>query len=151
MGLLSTDIAKVRRLSLAVVKLPAPPQRAELSTMADSPPTEEEIGYTHLVERYPLIEELVDSLGLVALSTGDKIKKVKTEAVAIPSLELLAIARSAIEERNNYTTAKVKERIKEASSSSQEGADRLFSLILQAGYLEATPEGRYYLAGSTPF
>lgn len=43
MSLLSTDITKVKRLSLREVRLPAPDSRVDLITLVERPPTDEEI------------------------------------------------------------------------------------------------------------
>ena len=68
MSLLSTDIAKVKRLSLREVKLPAPEIRVEPITpiLVERPPTDEEIAYSKLVAINPLIEELVERLDPVS-------------------------------------------------------------------------------------
>ena len=60
MSLLSTDITKVKRLSLREVKLPAPELRVEPITpiLVERPPSDEEIAYNKLVAINPLIEEL---------------------------------------------------------------------------------------------
>jgi hypothetical protein len=78
MSLLSTDIAKVKRLSLREVKLPTTERRVELITpvLVDRPPTAEEIAYSKLVAINPLIEELVERLDLVSIKTGERIRKV---------------------------------------------------------------------------
>lgn len=51
MSLLSTDIAKVKRLSLREVKLPTTERRVEPITpiLVERPPTDEEIAYSKLV------------------------------------------------------------------------------------------------------
>jgi hypothetical protein len=77
MSLLSTDITKVKRLSLREVRLPAPERRVEPITQVERPPTDEEIAYSKLVAINPLIEELVERLDLVSIKTGERIKKVE--------------------------------------------------------------------------
>jgi hypothetical protein len=78
MSLLSTDITKVKRLSLREVKLPAPEIRVEPITpiLVERPPTAEEIAYSNLVAINPLLEELVERLDLVSIKTGERIIKV---------------------------------------------------------------------------
>lgn len=79
MSLLSTDITKVKRLSLREVKLPAPELRVEPITpiLVERPPTDEEIAYSKLVAINPIIEELVERLDLVSIKTGERIRKVE--------------------------------------------------------------------------
>ncbi len=80
MSLLSTDIAKLKQLSIREVKLPGPEVR-EVEVIkpiqVEKPPTEEEIAYSKLVAINPLIEELVERLNLVSIKTGERIRKVE--------------------------------------------------------------------------
>ena len=150
MSLLSTDITKVKRLSLREVKLPTPKRRVEPITpiLVERPPTDEEIAYRRLVAINPLIAELVERLDLVSITTGERIKKVEPQETD----KLTALAQKVIKGENSYSRAEVVARIKEATNVSQERAERGFNLILQAGAIEQTinPE-LYYLVGSTPF
>ena len=79
MSLLSTDIAKIKRLSLRGVKLPTTERRVEPTTpiLVERPPTDEEIAYSKLVAINPLLEELVERFDLVSIATGERIKKVE--------------------------------------------------------------------------
>ena len=147
MSLLSTDIAKVKRLSLREVKLPAPEIRVEPITpiLVERPPTDEEIAYSRLVAISPLIEELVERLDLVSITTGERIRKVelredikphpepKVKAQEIDRPKLIALAQRVIEGENSYSREDIIERIKEATNVNQERAERGFNLILQAG------------------
>jgi hypothetical protein len=166
MSLLSTDITKVKRLSLREIKLPAPELRVEPITpiLVERPPSDEEIAYSKLVAINPIIEELVERLGLVSIKTGERIKKVELredikylpepeiKAQEIDKPKLIALAQRVIEGENSYSREDIIERIKEATNVSQERAERGFNLILQAGAIEQTinPE-LYYLVSSTPF
>ena len=165
MSLLFTNIAKVKRLSLREVKLPTTERRVEPITpiLAERPPTDEEITYSKLVAINPLIEELVERLDLVSITTGERIKKVelredikphpepKVKAQEIDKPKLIALAQRVIEGENSYSSEEIIERIKEATNVNQERAERGFNLILQAGAIEPTLGDRYYLTGSTPF
>jgi hypothetical protein len=165
MSLLSTDITKVKRLFLREVKLPAPELRVEPITpiLVERPPSDEEIAYSKLVAINPLIEELVDSLDLVSIKTGERIKKVELredikphpepeiKAQEIDKPKLIALAQRVIEGENSYSKEDIVARIKEATNVNQERAEIGFNLILQAGAIEPTPGDRYYLTGSTPF
>jgi hypothetical protein len=75
MSLLSTDITKVKRLSLGKIKLPAK-ERIKDPINRKSTPTEEELIYSKLVAINPLLEDLVERLNLVSINTGRRIKKV---------------------------------------------------------------------------
>ena len=165
MSLLSTDIAKVKKLSLREVKLPTTERKVEPITpiLVERPPTDEEVAYSRLVAINPLIEELVERLDLVSIATGERIKKVELredikphpepeiKAQEIDKPKLIALAQRVIEGENNYSREEIVTRIKEATNVSQERADRGFNLILQAGAIEPTLVDRYYLTGSTPF
>jgi hypothetical protein len=163
MSLLSTDITKVKKLSLKEVKLPAPELRVEPITpiLVERPPSDEEIAYSKLVAINPLLEVLVDRLDLVSIKTGERIKKVELredikpqpepEQKEIDKPKLIALAQRVIEVENSYSRAEIIDRIKEATNVNQERAERGFTLILQAGAIESTPGDRYYLTGSTPF
>ena len=165
MSLLNVDIAKVKRLSLREVKLPTTERRVEPITpiLVERPPTDEEIAYSKLVAINPLIEELVERLDLVSITTGERIRKVelredikphpepKVKAQEIDKPKLIALAQRVIEGYNSYSREDIIERIKEATNVNQERAERGFNLMLQAGAIEPTPGDRYYLTGSTPF
>ena len=92
MSLLSTDITKVKRLSLREVKLPAPELRVEPITpiLVERPPSDEEIAYSKLVAINPIIEELVERLDLVSIKTGERIKKVELREDIKPETEVKA-------------------------------------------------------------
>lgn len=158
MSLLHTNITKVKKLSLKDIKLPAPERRVQLitTTQTDRPGTDEEILYSKLVDTNPLLEELVERLGLVSITTGEKIKKVDVkEETKLPiepdKTKLIAIAHRVIERENSYNREEIITRIKEIANVSRERAERGFNLILEAGAIEPTPGGRYYLTSSTPF
>jgi hypothetical protein len=163
MSLLSTDITKVKRLSLREVKLPAPELRVEpiAPILVERPPSDEETAYSKLVAISPLLEELVDSLDLVSIKTGERIKKVelREDIKPLPAIELkeidklkpINLAQTVIERENSYSKEDIIARIKEATNVSQERAETGFNLILQAGAIEPTQGDRYYLTGSTPF
>lgn len=162
MSLLSTDITKVKRLSLREVKLPAPELRVEPITpiLVERPPTDEEIAYSKLVAINPLIEELVERLDLVSIKTAERIRKVELREDIKPHPEptqeidkpkLIALAQRVIKGENSYSKEEIVARIKEATNVSQDRAERGFNLILQAGGIEPTLGDRYYLTGSTPF
>ncbi len=128
------------------------------------PLSDEEIAYSTFVAKNPLLEELVERLGLVSIKTGERIKKVELredikylpepeiKAQEIDKPKLIALAQRVIEGENSYSREDIIERIKEATNVSQERAERGFNLILQAGAIEQTinPE-LYYLVSSTPF
>jgi len=83
MSLLSTDITKVKRLSLREVKLPATELRVEPITpiQVERPPSEEEILYSKFLAINPSLEEFINTLDLVSITTNEKIKKVDLREV----------------------------------------------------------------------
>ena len=163
MSLLSTDITKVKRLSLRELKLPTTERRVDPITpiLVDRPPTDEEIAYSKLVAINPLLEDLVELLDLVSIKTGERIKKVELREDIKPHPEpeikaqeidkLIALAQRVIEGGNSYSKEDIIARIKEATNVSQERAEKDFNLILQARAIEPTLGDSYYLTGSTPF
>jgi hypothetical protein len=165
MSLLSTDITKVKRLSLREVKIPTTERRVEPITpiLVERPPTEEEIAYSKIVAINPLIEMLVELLALRSIKTGERIKKVdlrednkphpeiEVKAMELDKPKLIALAQRVIEGENSYSKEEVVDRIKEATDVSQERAERGFSFMLQAGAIKPTLGDKYYLISSTPF
>lgn len=165
MRLSSIDITKGRKLSLKDAKLPSTELKLETTTpiKIDKPPTDEETVYSKLVAKNPLLEKLVDNLGLVSSQTGESLKKVKHSKNFKPHPEpeikpkevdkdrLIALSKKVIESQNNFTKDEIIERIKEATNVTQERADRGFNLILDAGAIKEVLGDRYYLTGSTPF
>ena len=165
MSLLSTDITKVKRLSLREAKLPTPELRVEPITpiLVERPPSDEEIAYSKLVAINPLIEELVERLDLVSIKTGERIKKVElredikphpepeVKAKEIDKPKLIALAQRVIKEACSYSKNEAIDLIKETTNVSKERAERGFNLMLQAGAIELTLGDSYYLTGSTPF
>jgi len=154
MSLLTTDLSKVKKLSLKGVRLPIKDKEPEPTNY---PPSPEEISYSKLVAINPLIEELVDRLNLVSNITGERIKKVdiphpepekKTE---IDKPKLIALAQRLLKGETSYSKEELIVIIKEATNVNQDRADRGFNLILQAGAIERLIGGRYCLTGSTPF
>jgi hypothetical protein len=161
MSLLTTDIRKVKRLSLREVRLP---ERREPITpiQVERPPTEEEIAYSRLVAINPLIEELVGRLDLVSPTTAERINKVtlpdeySTPPENVPqgvdSLKLITFAKTIIEGERGYTREEIVERIIKATNVSQDRADIGFTLLLQYGAIEQTINPYiYHLKDSTPF
>lgn len=166
MSLLSTDISKVKRLSLREVKLPAPELREapQRPIVVEKPPTEDEVAYSKLVAINPLIEELVERLDLVNCKTGERIRKVElrgepgepepepeTKAQEIDKPKLIALAERVIEGERSYSREEIVARIKEATTVNQERAERGFYLLLRSGAIEPTMGDTYFLTGSTPF
>jgi hypothetical protein len=160
MSLRSTDITKVKRLSLKELRLPVTERRGEPGTppiLVEKPPTDEEIAYSKLVASNPLIEELVERLDLVSSNTGERIRIVELREDIEPPKEmdktkLIALAQALIAGETSYSKEELIARIKEATKVTPERSERGFNLMLQAGAIEQTinPE-LYYLGGSTPF
>ena len=157
MSLLSTDITKVKRLSLREVKLPAPELRVEPLTpiLVERPPTNEEIAYSKLVIINPLIEDLVECFNLISFTTGDRIKKIDLPKIERPQevdkAKLITLAQKVIEGESNYSKEDIIDRIKEVNNISKDRAETGFNLMLQAGAISYTIGESYFLTGSTPF
>jgi len=157
MSLLSTDITKLKRLSLKDVKLPAPELRVEPVTplQVERPPTPEEIIYSNMIAINPLLEELVECLDLVSIKTGERIRKVELrreyKAQEIDKPKLIALAQRVLQKETSYSREEIVERIKTATNVIQERAESGFNLMLQAGAIEPITGERYYLTSSTPF
>jgi hypothetical protein len=79
MSLLSINLTKKKRLSLQGVELRAPKPRIQAPpTLVDlRAPTEEEIAYSKLVAKYPLLEKLVNRVGLVSDKTRERLRIIK--------------------------------------------------------------------------
>jgi hypothetical protein len=150
-SLLSTDITKVKRLSLRKVTLPTIERRVEPITpiLVERPPSDEEIAYSKLIAINPLIEELVERLDLVSIKTGERIKKIDLKEDS--KHKLIALAQRIIKGEDSYIKEDIITRIKEATNVNQERAERGFNLLLKAGAIEPTLGNSYYLTGSTPF
>ncbi len=164
MSLLSTDITKVKRLSLKEVKLPAKEPKVETAPKeVEIPPTDEEIAYSRFILINPTIETLVERLNLVSSETGERIKKVELpeEYIKLPEPEvkskevdkpkLLALALRILNGERTYTKEDVIGRIIADMKVNQERAEKGFNLLLQVGAIQPVGWGRYYLTGSTPF
>jgi len=157
MGLLSTDITKVKRLSLREVKLPTPELRIEYINpiQVERPPTNEEIAYSKLVIINPLIEELVECFNLISFTTGDRIKKIDLPKIERPQevdkAKLITLAQKVIEGESNYSKEDIIDRIKEVNNISKDRAETGLNLMLQAGAISYTIGESYFLTGSTPF
>jgi hypothetical protein len=162
MSLLSTDIAKVKRLSLREVKLPTTERKVEPITpiLVERPPHSEEIEYSKLIAINPIVEKLVECLDLVSIRTENRINiiELKEEDNSPPELEnkakdkLITLAIKLIKSEDNYLKEDIIKRIKEETNVSQERAEIGFNLMLEERIIEQTrnPE-LYYLVGSLPF
>lgn len=165
MSLLSTDITKVKRITLKEVKLPPPaPKDTEPPKRAVKPPQGEQRAYNRLLEINPLLGELVEAFDLVSQRTGRPIgerpqpvaepiaPQVEAEPQGEPDTDkLTALAQQILQEADSYSKGEVIERIIEATQVSPQRAERGFLLMLQAGAIDTAQGDKYYLTGSTPF
>lgn len=159
MSLLSTNIAKVKRLSLKEVKLPTRERKVESITpiLVERPPTKEEIAYSRILSINPQIGELVKALDLVSTETLERIKEVSVLEPPQPPRDeqytrLVKFAMSIIEEENNYSREEIIERIVQTTGVDVKRAERGFISILEANVIEPTiDKNRFYLTSSTPF
>lgn len=156
MSLLSIDLTKKKRLSLQGVELRAPKPRIEATPILvdQRPPTEEEIAYSKLVVKYPLIEKLVNRVGLVSDKTGERLRIVEISNTLRDrkKIEPVDLAKRILSGERSYTREEIVDRIEGATEVTKDRAEKGFNLLLQAGAIEPTLDpGLYYLSGSTPF
>jgi len=144
MSLLSVNIAKVKPLKLSQVKLQPTEIKEPITSSPEiqKPPTQEQIAYSKLLAVNPALEEMVRSLDLETF---------RGEKVGGDSSKLTAIAKKLIKPEESFTQEQIVARLQEQTQVSQERAERGFFLMVEAGVLEQTLTGLYYLGGSTPF
>lgn len=163
MSLLSTDITKVKKLSLRGVNLPTPELRVEtVIKKVDRPPTDEERAYSILVETNPLLQELVDRFKLVAprkvkvdlpqleIEKIEKPQPLVKEAIVVDS-KIVALAIEILEPEDCYKEEDIIDRIIEATKVNRERANKGFNLMVEDKAIEVILGGWYILKGSTPF
>lgn len=148
MSLNSTDITKVKRLSLREVKLPAPKETPVELITAPQSPSEEEVVYRTMAGKYPLLESLVASLDLV-LSKPEKRAEIKPQPVDKDKLR--TIAERTLSGNSSYPKGEVIDRLQREAEVSRERAERGFNLMVEAGIIETIDQETYYLGGSAPF
>jgi len=151
MGLLSTNITNLNKLSLKDVVLKAPKQKVEFITplAVEKPPTNEEIIYSRLIALNPIIKELVERLDLVSIINGDTINNRGLTEVKPKIDKLTALAQKVIKGGTNYSKEEIIDSIKGFTNISQERAEIGFNLMLQEGVIETALGDSYYLIGAT--
>lgn len=157
MSLLSIDITKVKRLSLKEIRLPAQEPRREAYTpiQVEKPPTDEEIAYSNLVARSPIVEDLVVALELVSLTTGKPLVKVKLPERKVEGYneeakdEVVALIKKHLDKDTLYRKEDIIESLSLASKVGINRAEIGFNIIVKAGAIEPTPDNNYYLTGSS--
>jgi len=148
MSLSSIDIAKVKRLSLREAKLPAKQETPVELITAPQSLSEEQIAYTTMVTKYPLLEALVSSLDLVYNKT-EKREKIKPQPIDINKLR--KITERVLSRNTSYTKEEVINRIQQSTKVERDRAERGFILMVEAGIIETANQELYCLGGSTPF
>ena len=157
MSLLSLDITKGKRLSFKELELPAQEPRREAYTpiQVERPPTDEEIAYSNLVARSPIVEFLVEALELVSLTTGKPLVKVKLPERRVEGYneegkdEVVALIKQLLDKDKLYRKEDIIESLSLASKVGKNRAEVGFNIIVKAGALEPTPDNNYYLTGSS--
>jgi hypothetical protein len=147
MRLSSTDIKRVKRLSLRETKLPKKQETPVEVITAPQSPFNEEIVYNTMKLKYPLLEALVASFDLV-LNKPEQGAEIKPQPVDRNKLK--GIAEEIFKRNNSYTREEVIYRIQENTKIDRSRAERGFNLMIQEGIIETTQE-IYYLGGSAPF
>lgn len=173
MKLLSTDIKKVKRLSLKEVKLPTKERVIKPNNLikVERLSTEEERAYSKIVAIYPIVDELVKELSLVSATTGSRLRKIDLEEEVKPTLKaqykeplkpkikslvntylsLEDLAIQAIKPKNSFTKEEVVASIRQVINANQDKAEDKFNLLLKAKLITITTAQTYHLTSSTPF
>lgn len=149
---LSLDLINKPTVSFLGVSLPNIPEEK----IQEVPALEEDIVYSLLLEQNPLIEKLVNKLGLVSDSTDRELKKVEVPKTWIEkntkTLEtLITLANKIIPVNTNLDKEEIVARLMETQNISKERAIKGIDLMIQKQIITQTPKGRFYLSDSTPF
>jgi hypothetical protein len=120
------------------------------------PALEEDIIYSLLLEQNPLIEKLVNKLGLVSDSTDRELKPVEVPKAWIEkntkTLEtLITLANKIIPVNTNLDKEEIVARLMETENISKDRAIKGTDLMIQKQIITQTPKGRFYLSDSSPF
>lgn len=73
------------------------------------------------------------------------------ELITLDNNKIKALVKRVIMGERSYSKQDIVIKIMEANNISSKAAERVFTIILQAGAIESTPSNRYFLADSTPF
>jgi hypothetical protein len=147
LDLINTPTVSFKGISLADI----PEEKIE-----EVPALEEDIIYSLLLEQNPLIEKLVNKLGLVSDSTDRELKKVEVPKAWIEkntkTLEtLITLANKIIPVNTNLDKEEIVARLMETENISKDRAIKGIDLMIQKQIITQTPKGRFYLSDSSPF
>jgi hypothetical protein len=147
LDLINTPTVSFKGISLADI----PEEKIE-----EVPALEEDIIYSLLLEQNPLIEKLVNKLGLVSDSTDRELKKVEVPKAWIEkntkTLEtLITLANKIIPVNTNLDKEEIVARLMETENISKARAIKGIDLMIQKQIITQTPKGRFYLSDSSPF
>lgn len=148
MRLSSTDIKRVKRLSLRETKLPKKQETPVEVITAPQSPSEEEVVYRTMAGKYPLLESLVASLDLEPVKT---VKRVEDKPQPVDKNKLRTIAERTLSGNSSYPKEEIIDRLQREAEVSRERAERGFTLMVGAGIIETIDQETYYLGGSAPF
>lgn len=147
------------RTSLPSVRKLSPLRRAPLSPTPPLEeilkPTEEELIYSQLVETYPALEGLVETLDLVSTTTGEKLRRVpytQTPPIVEPLTEdlLEEIAYKLIGTENNRTQEDIVTSVNTITGGRFGTPQEVLEALLKTKKIEKLGS-IYYLSDSTPF
>jgi len=170
MGLSSVNIKNLKKLSLKGVTLPTPDQsRMAVKELVNS----EDIIYSKLLRKNPIIESLVEKLDLVSTKTGEPFKKTSIEVSesipvkkdnrpiekapinrndGIKHQKLLSLAKEIIPESESFSEGKIINGIQEKTNVDEQRAKNGFNLMKDFKVINEVPgKDLFYLTGSTPF
>jgi hypothetical protein len=147
LDLINTPTVSFKGISLADI----PEEKIE-----EVPALEEDIIYSLLLEQNPLIEKLVNKLGLVSDSTDRELKPVEVPKAWIEkntkTLEtLITLANKIIPVNTNLDKEEIVARLMETENISKARAIKGIDLMIQKQIITQTPKGRFYLSDSSPF
>jgi len=119
---------------------------------AATPETKEREVYSKLVSVNPLLETLVDRLGLVSQITGKRINPEQTTPeVEMQKNDMIKIGLEVVQPQNHYSRFQIIDKIQSVGNVGQSQAERCFDVLLSESIISDTGRNLYYLTESTPF
>lgn len=144
MSLLSTNIAKVNRLSLKGSRVEATPKQAERPVRPSRTKAEEAL--SNMIAKNSNIKTLVEVLDLIP----ERAEIVAPEAEKQPKITIDSLALEILNKENNYSKEEILALIDKKTNVGRERAEAGFNLMVKNEIIEES-FNRYYLKGSTPF
>ena len=143
MPLSDFNIRETRKLSLKDTVIPSASELSKKVISRKPEITSEDIAYSKLLEKNPLIESLVNDFGLVNKLTGEELKTVnpeQVEPVEVPAVrtpgkidrqKLISISQQVISESESCSKETFIERLQSINSIDKDRASKGFELMLK--------------------